>query len=118
MKGYSRRTVAVFAALVLLALNQTSTSANHAWGGYHGARTANPFTVKLGDNVSSAWDPYLSQASGDWSQSAVLDTAVVSGGSNGRNCRPTAGQDQICNGAYGNNGWLGVAQIWITGGVH
>jgi hypothetical protein len=25
---------------------------------------------------------------------------------------------EVCNGAYGNNGWLGVAQIWITGGVH
>jgi hypothetical protein len=27
-------------------------------GNYHWARTSNPFTLKLGDNVSSAWDSY------------------------------------------------------------
>lgn len=26
----------------------------HAWGTYHWARTANPFALKLGDNVTSA----------------------------------------------------------------
>ena len=47
----------------------------------------------------------------------MLDAVVVSGRST-RNCRPTSGRDEICNAKYGNNGWLGVAQIWITGGVH
>lgn len=28
------------------------------------------------------------------------------------------GTTQVCNGAYGNNGWLGLASINITGGVH
>lgn len=28
-------------------------SATHAWGNYHWARTINPFTLKVGDNVSS-----------------------------------------------------------------
>jgi hypothetical protein len=42
---------------------------SHSWGGYHWARTANPFTLKLGDNVSSGWDTYLAMASIDWSQS-------------------------------------------------
>src|SRR6266540_1791449 len=53
--------------------------ANHSWGGYHWARTSNPFTVKLGDNVSSTWDSALSTASSDWSKSTVLDTTVVAG---------------------------------------
>src|SRR5688572_31754287 len=30
-------------------------------------------------------------------------------------CRPTAGRIEVCNAAYGNNGWLGIAQIWISG---
>src|SRR5262249_19645423 len=90
--------------------------ANHSWGGYHWARTSNPFTVKLGDNVSSAWDSYLTVASGDWSQSDVLDTTIVPGQvSNPRNCRPTSGRVEVCNAAYGNTGWLGVAQIWVSG---
>lgn len=37
--------------------------------------------------------------------------------SRARNCRPTAGRDEICNATYGNTGWLGVAQIWLTGGT-
>jgi hypothetical protein len=53
------------------------TSANHSWNGYHWARTANPFTVKLGDNVSGAWDAVLATTSADWTQSQVLNTTVV-----------------------------------------
>ena len=48
----------------------------------------------------------------------MLDTAVVAGQARGRNCRPPSGRVEVCNARYGNNGWLGVAQIWITGGVH
>jgi hypothetical protein len=95
-----------------------STQASHSWGGYHWARTSNPFTLKLGDNVSSAWDAHLQDASSDWSASAVLNTTVVAGGSPHRNCKPTAGRTEVCNASYGNNGWLGLAQIWITGGTH
>jgi hypothetical protein len=29
-----------------------------------------------------------------------------------------AGTTQVCNGKYGNNGWLGLASINVTGGVH
>jgi hypothetical protein len=93
-------------------------SANHSWGGYHWARTSNPFTLKTGDNVSSAWDTYLDQAIADWNQSSVLNLQKVTGGAKPRNCRPTAGRIEVCNASYGNNGWLGLAQIWITGGEH
>jgi hypothetical protein len=103
------------AILMAVAIAQVPTSANHSWNGYHWARTANPFTVELGDNLSSAWKSYLNLASSDWSKSAVLNTTVVTGRAKSRNCRPTAGRDEICNGAYGNNGWLGVAQIWVSG---
>jgi hypothetical protein len=92
--------------------------ANHSWGGYHWARTANPFTLKVGDNVSSNWDSYLGTTVSDWSQSTVLDLTTVTGSANPRNCRPTSGRVEVCNSTYGNTGWLGVAQIWVTGGTH
>src|SRR6266516_1386583 len=76
---------------------------NHSWGGYHWARTQNPFTLKAGDNLSSAWKPYLNQAAWDWSNDPyapaipdVVDMVVVTGASN-RNCRPTSGQDEVCD---------------------
>lgn len=102
-------TVVVFGSLALIA------SASHSWGGYHWARTSNPFTLKLSDNVSSTWDPYLITTSADWSLSSVLDTTIVTGGKANNNCRPTNGRVEVCNKSYGFNGWLGVAQIWISG---
>jgi len=119
MIGLSRRSSMSLLILVLIVVAlQSSPSADHSWGGYHWARTSNPFTLKTGDNVSSAWDPYLVEAIGDWNQSAVLELVKVAGGSKARNCRPTAGRIEVCNAAYGNTGWLGIAQIWITGGTH
>ena len=89
--------------------------ASHSWGNYHWGRTSNPFTIKLGDNVSSQWDSALNTASNDWSQSTVLDTVIVPGGTRPKNCRPTSGRVEVCNARYGNNGWLGIAQIWASG---
>ena len=102
----------------MLGVSAVQVEASHSWGGYHWARTSNPFTLKLGDNVSGAWDSVLLTGSNDWSLSSVLDTKVVSGLSNPRNCRPVYGRVEVCNYRYGNNGWLGVAQIWITGSTH
>jgi hypothetical protein len=48
-------------ALAVLSF-QVSPSANHSWKKYHWARSQNPFTLKLGDNVSSGWDTYLAEA--------------------------------------------------------
>jgi hypothetical protein len=91
--------------------------AAHAWGNYHWARTSNPFTLKLGDNVSSTWDTHLSTTSSDWSQSSVLDTTIIAGQGR-KNCRPTSGRVEVCNAKYGNNGWLGLAQIWVNSSSH
>ena len=100
------------------AFSALPASANHSWNGYHWARTANPFTIKLGDNVSGLWEGMLQTASSDWSKSNVLDTQIVGGGAKPRSCRPTSGRVEVCSANYGNTGWLGVAQIWITGGTH
>lgn len=115
MIHFSRAVKTVFAVGVALVLVQVPSSASHSWNGYHWARTANPFLVDLGDNLSASWKPYLATASSDWSQSTVLDTLVTGGGSNKRNCRPTGGRVEVCNAAYGSNGWLGVAQVWVSG---
>ena len=86
----------------------------HAWGNYHWARTGNPFTVRLGDGLAAAWDPYLVTTAADWSASSVLDTTIVAG-TGRRNCPAVAGRVEVCNSRYGNNGWLGIASIWAMG---
>ena len=109
------------AAISLLSLGAFASVAYayHAWGGYHWARIANPFTLKLDDNVSSVWDGHLAGASGDWNAPSayptVLFTTVVPGQSDPKNCRPKSGRVEVCNSKYGNNGWLGIASIWASG---
>ncbi len=109
------RTVGVVVALVAIASVGGVAYASHSWGGYHWARTSNPFTLKLGDNLNTvAWDASLATTSIDWTTSSVLNTTVVTGNGT-RNCKATAGTVQVCNASYGNNGWLGLAQIWVSG---
>lgn len=110
--------LAAFAAALLcaFALGAKPAEAVHAWDGYHWARSANPFTVELGDNVDANYDSELSQASNDWSASAVLDAPLVAG--SGTNCPFVSGTDQVCNGAYGQTGWLGLATISISSSGH
>lgn len=117
-KRRSLRFFIVLAVLIALLAFPLSASASHSWGGYHWARTSNPFTLKLGDNVSGQWDAMFVTASSDWSQSTVMDTTIVAGGTSAKACRPTTGRVEVCNANYRNTGWLGVAQIWITGGTH
>ncbi len=115
LKSLRRNSLVVLIASCLFAAFPSVTLANHSWNGYHWARSSNPFTVILGDNVSSGWDSYLGTASSDWSQSSVLNTTITAGKAGGRNCRPGTGRVEVCNATYGNNGWLGVAQIWVSG---
>lgn len=110
-----KRTWILGVGLALVVVGASALYANHSWNGYHWARQSNPFDLKLGDNVSSAWDSTLATTSSDWSKSTVLNTAIVAGQANPKNCRPTSGRVEVCNSSYGNNGWLGVAQIWASG---
>jgi hypothetical protein len=90
-------------AIVLVAVGAfpLNVSATHSWGGYHWARTSNPFTVQLGNNLSGTWYPHLEITSADWSASSVLDTMIVAGATTGRKCRPTVGRVEVCNASYG-----------------
>jgi hypothetical protein len=120
-------------ALSIMAGTFATADANHSWGKYHWARTSNPFTLQLGDNVDAAWDSHLTTTSSDWSLSGPFDfgngstgnasnnpvrTTVVAGSTTGATCAANLGTTQVCNAAYGDNGWLGLAQIWITRGSH
>ncbi len=115
MMSSGRRFALVFGLVAAFVLPGVA-EANHSWGGYHWARQSNPFTLKLGDNVSSTWDPILATTSSDWTQSTVLNTTIVAGQGKG-NCRPTTGRVEVCDKTYGYNGWLGQAQIWLSSGT-
>ncbi|MEJ7785805.1 MAG: hypothetical protein WKF96_13445 [Solirubrobacteraceae bacterium] len=99
------------------AIAAAPAAATHSWNNYHWARTANPFTLKVGNNVTSLWASEFGTSNADWTASSVLNLTEVPGTANKR-CSMTAGTVQVCNRTYGNNGWLGLATINITGGTH
>jgi hypothetical protein len=100
--------------------------ANHAWSKYHWARTASPFGVTLADNTKSDrvvnWSSMLSTASSAWNDSSGPSTVLITStgtGDAGPGCGAQLGKVEVCSGDYGDNGWLGLAQIWIyRGGKH
>ncbi len=113
MKRPSAKILAA-ALSVAFATIATQSTATHSWGGYHWARTTPTFTLKVGDNLNSTWGPILNTTISDWSASSVIDLSKVAG-SGAKRCKPTPGMVQVCNDRYGNNGWLGIAQIWLSG---
>lgn len=112
---FNKKILIISGLILLFGVGTPVAYANHSWGGYHWARTTNPFTLELGNNVSSAWNNYLGTTASDWSVSTVLDTIVARGNTKPSTCKGTNGRVEVCNSRYGNNGWLGVAQIWISG---
>ena len=48
----------------------------------------------------------------------ILETPRVTGANltSQKRCRPKSGRVEVCNARYGSNGWLGLAQVWISGG--
>lgn len=118
MTSIKNKKLLVVAGLILsLGVFVTVASASHSWGKYHwnlstAQSTANP--LKLGDNLTApAWGNSLIGASFDWNAS-VLKNQVVAGTNTA--CNPVLGGVEVCNDTYGNNNWLGIAQIWAYRG--
>ncbi len=66
----------------------------------------------------TSWDDNLNAAISDWNASSVMNVVKEAGASDTttrRLCRPVKGKVRSCNYTYGNNGWLGLAQIWAQG---
>ncbi len=94
----------------------SASMADHSWGKYKWKPSSIPFNLNLSGNVDSPWDGHLLMASTYWSVSTVLGTTVVTGSTDPASCSPESGNVQVCNYAYGENGWLGLAQIYIARG--
>jgi hypothetical protein len=91
--------------------------ASHSWGGYHWSKSGSEVELDVVDAVAIQWDGALTTAIGDWHTSQVLDLTKVPGaGINAKKCSPIAGKVLVCNAAYGNRGWLGIASIWLSNG--
>ena len=114
--------IALRALLVLAMAGLTSNAmAGHSWSVYHWARMTFSFDLRVINSTTSDWHPYVSQAIADWSWSSVLEMKEEIGSTDDnvrRSCNGGSGTMRICNLAYGNNGWLGLAGISIDANSH
>ena len=108
-----RSLLAVVIALLAGAAVPAPAGAEHAWDGYHWARYGTPFVLELGDNLTRDYPLDLVAAS--WAGSGAVVANPVAGGG----CEAaTAGRIEVCNGAYGATGWLGLTRIWVFADGH
>ncbi len=106
----------VTAAAAVSAVAAAPASAGHAWGSYHWATASNPFIVGLDNNLTTlGWQQLGKSSSMDWSASVVLDAVLTDPKGDNKRCKASGGRVEVCNGKYGRNGWLGLAQIWLSG---
>jgi hypothetical protein len=113
---FTQVAVALWVAVAVVGGASAVAEAHHSWNGYHWnitSRDSVKYPLRVGDNVVSTWDSILSLVSADWNKSAIKNK-VVTGASNS-NCDPVSGRTEVCNGMYGETGWLGLTQLWISG---
>lgn len=108
-----------FVSIALLscaAVAVTPVFATHKWGNYHWGRTSNPLKLQVVDAVTSQWDGALDTAISDWQIPNFLQLTEESGSDvNTKKCTAITGKVLVCNAAYGQRGWLGIATIWASG---
>jgi hypothetical protein len=121
-KRFMTAGVAVAVALFVAVTSGAVVLADNAWGSYHWARTTSSFNLTVINSTTSDWDGYVSQAVLDWSASSRLNMVEDKTGSTAnkvrRQCKGPEGMVRICNLAYGNTGWLGIAGISIDANSH
>jgi len=105
---------ALVAGVTIAAL--TPAIASHSWGGYHWAGNGQNLTLRVNTAITSQWNTSVNVAISDWNQSNELTLTGNPVSANTKKCNPIAGQILVCNAAYGNRGWLGIASIWLSNG--
>lgn len=104
-------TVVVFLAATLPAF------AAHRWSTYHWRKTSAQISPPVVMNLTAPWPNYASRVMSDWNQSTVIESPWSYGAiSTRKRCTSTTGKIEVCNSTYGQNGWLGIAGISLSGG--
>lgn len=115
MKNHVRVALAATAAVLCL----TPAHANHSWNGYHWATDGRLLNATVVVSITPQWTSAVNGALSDWEKSKKLSLTVADGDVGDvarKHCDPIAGKVHVCNAAYGQRQWLGLATIWLTNG--
>lgn len=116
------RIAAAVAGIAVLVGTALTANASHSWANYHWGSTTNTFTLQVLDstvaNSNANWPNLLAISGTEWSQAADFNLVIspyTNTSTARKRCTAVAGKIRVCNAAYGNNGWLGLASINISG---
>lgn len=107
-------------AIIAAAVSIVPAQATHSWGGYHWSRSG-AVMIPLVSSLTSDWTGNLSVARNDWNSSPYIESGITQGSTGSaarRSCAASTNQIHVCNYAYGNNGWAGLASINLSSGTH
>ena len=110
-------TVAALAAFTV----SVSASATHSWNDYHFARTTSNWTLQVVDSVDGNWQSTFEESLSRWTGGGGLSFNIAAADDSSRarkRCSMVSGQMRVCNAAYGQNGWLGLASINLDSNGH
>lgn len=116
--------VAALAAVAAAAI-ATPAIAGHSWSTYHWQRTGPVISPPIITAIDQAkWGTYVTNAVGDWNgddpdqtyTDYIQSPGPTASGLNPKTCKAQSGKILVCNARYGRTGWLGIAQIWLSGG--
>jgi hypothetical protein len=106
-----------FAVLMAVVLVAVPVFAAHSWSTYHWSKPGSFVSPPVVMNLTSAWTPYADRVMADWNRSTVIESPWSFGAiSSRKQCTSTTGKIEVCNDAYGQRGWLGIAGISLSGG--
>lgn len=104
--------------LAVFAMLPKPVTASHVWSTFHWRRTSAALkTIPTRRYLSAIWLARYTTAMNDWRKPAMTKikpaTTFIGGAS--RACPVFSQQISVCNGTYGNTGWLGLAQVAVSG---
>lgn len=97
--------------------------ANHSWGSYHWSTTDNVVRIPVFDHTSGVWQNpspfgsgnFVRVAVDDWNGSPNIQSTLTVAAPDAA-CPLYANEIHVCNGAYGDTGWVGIASISVSRG--
>lgn len=121
--GGKNRTLPTMVGAAVTAAVAVPVMANHSWGSYHWATTDNVVTIPVFDRTSGVWKNqsafgdgnFVKVAVDDWNASPNIQSSLTTAAADPA-CPMFANEIHVCNGAYGNTGWVGIASISVSRG--
>ncbi len=110
-----KRLLVALLAMSMLVVLAAPASAGNWWGGYKWDST----TIAVEDNLNGSWGGLLDAVLIDWNDSVLMleetEPDDSSSCANPLGSVGTPGIIEVCNDTYTQNGWLGIARVWLSG---